>query len=126
MPPWLSSLRYDRPHDVFNGFNPVVHSHPLPFHGTPIFYFFKLTGDAVAAFPSEHAAFPLLEYLALRAAIERRARPFLAWIAFVLFAIVYLGEHWVTDAIAGYVFALAIWAFVAWTTGTARSDIDAG
>ena len=117
MPPWLSSLRYDRPHDVFNGFNPFVHSHPLPFHGTPIFYVFKLSGDAVAAFPSEHAAFPLLEYLALRAAIGRRARPFLLWIAFVLFAIVYLGEHWVTDAIAGYVYALVIWGFVLWTTG---------
>ena len=117
MPPWLSSLRYDRPHDVFNGFNPFVHSHPLPFHGTPIFYVFKLAGDAVAAFPSEHAAFPLLEYLALRAAIGRRSRPFLLWNAFVLFTIVYLGEHWVTDAIAGYVYALVIWVGVAWFTG---------
>jgi membrane-associated phospholipid phosphatase len=121
MPPWLSSLRYDRPHDVFNGFNPFVHSHPLPFHGTPIFYFFKLAGDAVAAFPSEHAAFPLLEYLALRAAIGKRARPYLLWIAMVLFTIVYLGEHWVTDAIAGYLYALVIWAFVTWVTGTSHS-----
>ncbi len=120
MPPWLSSLRYDRPQDVFNGFNPFVHSHPLPFHGTPIFYVFKLTGDAVAAFPSEHAAFPLLEYLALRAAIGRRAYPFLLWVGFVLFAIVYLAEHWVTDAVAGYVYALVIWAFVTWTSGSSH------
>ena len=128
MPPWLSSLRYGRPHDVFNGFNPFVHAHPLPFHGTPIFYVFKLTGDAVAAFPSEHAAFPLLEYLAFRAAIGRPARPFLLWVGFVLFVVVYLGEHWVTDAIAGYIYALAIWAFVAWAAGASsrRQGAQAG
>jgi membrane-associated phospholipid phosphatase len=120
MPPWLSSLRYDRPHDVFNGFNPVVHAHPLPFHGTPIFYVFKLAGDAVAAFPSEHAAFPLLGYLALRAAIGRRAWPFLLWVGFILFSIVYLGEHWVTDALAGYVYAVVVWALVAWATRASR------
>lgn len=124
MPPWLSSLRYDRPPDVFNGFNPVVHSHPLPFHGTPIFYVLKLAGDAVAAFPSEHAAFPLLEYLALRAAIGRRALPFLVWVGFILFSVVYLGEHWVTDAIAGYIYALVIWAFVAWTTRASRRGTE--
>jgi hypothetical protein len=127
MPPWLSSLRYDRPHDVFNGFNPVVHAHPLPFHGTPIFYFFKLTGDAVAAFPSEHAAFPLLEYLALRAAIGHHARPLLLWVGFVLFSVVYLGEHWVTDALAGYFYALVIWSAVTWSTrGSRRRSVPVG
>lgn len=114
MPPWLSSLRYGTPSNVYNGFNPVVHAHPLPFHGTPIFYFFHLTGDAVAAFPSEHAAFPLLEYLALRSAIGSRAWPWLLWVGFILFTVVYLGEHWVTDAIAGYAYALVIWATVSW------------
>lgn len=113
MPPWLSSLRYDRPHGVFNGFNRVVHWHPLPFHGTPIFYVWRLTGDAVAAFPSEHAAFPLLEYLALRAAIGRRATPFLFWVGFVLFTVVYLGEHWAIDVLAGYAYAASIWIAVA-------------
>jgi membrane-associated phospholipid phosphatase len=120
MPPWLSSLRFDQPHDVFNGFNPVLHAHPLPFHGTPIFYFFKLTGDAVAALPSEHAAFPLLEYLALRAAVGRRAWPWLLWVGFVLFSIVYLGEHWVTDAIAGYIYAGVIWVFITRVTSASR------
>ncbi|HEX6507259.1 MAG TPA: phosphatase PAP2 family protein, partial [Chloroflexota bacterium] len=59
IPPWLSSRWYHSPPGVFNGFGPVLHAHPLPFHGTPIFYFFHLSGDSVAAFPSEHAAFPL-------------------------------------------------------------------
>lgn len=112
MPPWLSSLRYNRPPHIFNGFNPVVHAHPLPFHGTPIFYVFKLTGDAVAAFPSEHAAFPLLEYLALRSVFGSRAWPLLLWVLAVLFSVVYLGEHWVTDALAGYLYTLLIWGAV--------------
>ncbi len=116
MPPWMSSLRFGRPAHVINGFNPVIHSHPLPFHGTPIFYLFHLTGDAVAAFPSEHAAFPLLEVLAFISLFGRRAWPLLLWPAAVLFSILYLGEHWLTDALAGYAYAALVWFTVRYVT----------
>jgi hypothetical protein len=101
---------------VANGFNLVLHSYPLPFHGTPLFYVFKFRGDSVAAFPSEHAAFPFLELLAFRAATRRFWWALVAWVLFVLFTIVFLGEHWVTDALAGYLYAIVIWGVVTWWT----------
>ncbi len=126
VPPWLAGepLRYIGNQyvgspgghtylpGVFNGFGPVLHRHPLPFHGTPIFYLFHFAGDRVAAFPSEHAAFPLLECLAF-ACISRRATAGLAiWVLLIFGTILYLGEHWVTDALAGYVYAVVIWSGV--------------
>lgn len=111
---WTHS-RVFLPH-VTNGFGAVLASHPLPFVGSPIFYIFKFRGDQVAAFPSEHAAFPLLEYLAIRAAAPRFSPLMLIWVVLVLFTILYLGEHWLTDAIAGYVYAVAVWNTVRWNS----------
>lgn len=111
VPPWMASTWYGRLPHVFNGFGPVLRWHPLPFHGTPLFYLFKLRGDAVAAFPSEHAAFPLLECLAFSRVFRRGWLPLLLWVGWTLFVIVYLGEHWVTDAVAGWLYAVIIfWA----------------
>jgi hypothetical protein len=116
---------------VANGFNAVLKSYPLPFHGTPLFYIFKFRGDSVAAFPSEHAAFPMLELLAFRAVTRRFWYVVAVWVLFVLFTIVFLGEHWVTDALVGYLYALVIWGAVRWfsarrRTGNPASALAAG
>lgn len=108
IPPWMASARFGRLPGVYNGFGPVLHWYPLPFHGTPIFYVFHLGGDAVAAFPSEHAAFPMLEFLALWRVLGRRALLLLLWVAWVVFVVLYLGEHWFTDVLAGWAYALVI------------------
>ena len=106
VPPWMASEWMHRIPDVTNRFSPVLHSHPLPFHTTPLFYFFPLAGDSVAALPSQHAGIPFLEMLVFGLALGRRAYVgFAVWVAWVLFTVVYLGEHWIVDALAGYVYA---------------------
>jgi membrane-associated phospholipid phosphatase len=71
----------------------------------------NLNANPVAAFPSLHAAYPVLAYLYLRQAWPRGAWLMLAWGAVVIFAIVYLGHHYVIDAIGGVAYALAVyWA----------------
>jgi hypothetical protein len=101
---------------VINRFGPVLAAHPLPFHGTPIFYIFKLQGDPVAAFPSEHAAFPMMELLAFRLVNRRVAAMLTLWVLAVFFTVLYLGEHWITDVLAGWGYSLVIFGFVRWYT----------
>lgn len=79
----------------------------------------QLKGDPrsyniVAAVPSMHAAFPLVALLvALRHRLPRWVLGLQAFqVVGVLFAIVYTGEHYVVDALAGYVYATAAWFVV--------------
>lgn len=79
----------------------------------------SLKGDShaynvVAAVPSLHVALPVIGLLAIRA--FRLPRWVLivqaSQLAAVFFAIVYAGEHYVVDAIAGALYALAAWWIV--------------
>jgi membrane-associated phospholipid phosphatase len=118
VPPWMASEWLGRIHGVTNRFSTVLHSYPLPFHTTPIFYFFPLYGDPVAAFPSQHAAIPFLELLTFGLVLGRKAYVwFGVWVLWVTFTIVYLGEHWVTDALAGFLYSGVIFLAVLWWFG---------
>lgn len=113
VPPWLAA-DYGRLPGVQNLFGIVLRWHPMPFHGTPIFYLVKLTGDPIAAMPSEHAAFPMIELLTFASLGKRYVFGFSAWVVAVLFSVVYLGEHWLTDVLAGWLYAAIIVLFVRW------------
>ena len=59
----------------------------------------------MAAFPSLHVAFPFLAFLALRRAFGR-----IGWLAFgytmlVAFSVIYTGDHWIIDVVAGMAYA---------------------
>jgi membrane-associated phospholipid phosphatase len=65
-----------------------------------------LVGNPVAAFPSMHAAYPLLVFLFLW---ERWRRAALAWLPVtftIWFAVVYLGHHYVVDVLGGIAYAV--------------------
>lgn len=64
-----------------------------------------LNPNPVAAFPSLHAAFPALAAMYAWGRYRTLAIGLLAWTACVWIAIVYLGEHYVVDALAGLAYA---------------------
>jgi membrane-associated phospholipid phosphatase len=65
--------------------------------------------------PSLHAAFALLFSLYLWRLVPRYARPLLALYPVAMaFALVYLGEHYMVDCVAGWIYAFAAFASVNW------------
>lgn len=63
--------------------------------------------NIVAAFPSLHVAYPVLTALFLRRAFGRVGWLGFAYAALVAFSVVYTGDHWVIDTIAGAGYAYA-------------------
>jgi hypothetical protein len=66
--------------------------------------------DAVAAVPSEHAAFPFLCFLYARRAWPRAGWTLLPYCCAVWISVVYLGEHYATDIIVGVVYASVVYS----------------
>jgi membrane-associated phospholipid phosphatase len=101
-PPW-----YADSHGVITGVTKII-STTLPSDISP--YYALLNPNPVAAFPSLHAAFPFLGYLAIRETFSRRVSWLaLGWCVAVWFSVVYLGEHYVVDVVAGIGLAAASW-----------------
>lgn len=69
------------------------------------YYYNSLNPNPVAAMPSLHAAYAWLTFLALRNYSKKIAWFFLPYPIIVWFSIVYLGEHYVIDVIAGVTYA---------------------
>ena len=101
-PPW-----YADSHGVITGVTKII-STTLPSDISP--YYAVLNPNPVAAFPSLHAAFPFLGYLAIRETFSKRVSWLaLGWCVAVWFSVVYLGEHYVVDVVAGIGLAAASW-----------------
>jgi len=101
-PPW-----YAADHGAVSGVTKIISS-TLPSAVSP--YYQTLNSNPVAAMPSLHMAFPVLSLLALVSVWPRRGWLFAIWCVAVMFSIVYLGEHYVVDALAGIVLAVLAWA----------------
>ncbi len=67
------------------------------------------TPNPLAAMPSMHCAYPLFMALACRRLWGGRANWMLALPVGVGVSVIYLGHHYVVDALAGYVYALFVW-----------------
>jgi membrane-associated phospholipid phosphatase len=72
----------------------------------------NLIGNPVAAFPSLHAAYPILGFFFLRDHWPRASGLMLVYAAAVWFSIVYLGHHYVLDVIGGLAYAVAAYLVV--------------
>lgn len=103
-PPW-----YAADHGVVHGVTKIISS-TLPSAVSP--YYQTLNSNPVAAMPSLHMAYPVLSLLALLSVWPRRGWVFAVWCVAVMFSIVYLGEHYVVDALAGIVLAVLSWVLL--------------
>jgi hypothetical protein len=104
-PPWLAGQTGALPHvfrvvdDVYRGVSPEVYHYGYSVAGT----------NSVAAMPSLHQAIVLLIALA-----ATRIHPVAAWVGWAYAismgaALVYTGEHYVVDLLAGIVLAWGAW-----------------
>ena len=100
-PPWYAAQQ-----GVIGGFVKIIGT-TLPSAVSP--YYNNLNPNPVAAFPSLHAAFPFLGFLALRSIYPRGAWIAFAWCLTVWFSVVFLGEHYVVDVIGGVALAAGSW-----------------
>jgi membrane-associated phospholipid phosphatase len=77
-----------------------------------------LNPNQFAAFPSLHAAFPALAAVYAWSRYRALAIGLILWTAGVLLSIVYLGEHYVVDALDGFAYVavatLIVEAFTRW------------
>lgn len=125
---WPSAPPWYQLHDVVKiNDRTVAALWPNQYYVSQIYHSFN--PNKFAAFPSLHAAFPAL------AAVYawRRYRPLaiglIVWTACVLVSIVYLGEHYVVDALDGLVYvavaAIAVESFNRWRHRRADKPAEA-
>lgn len=90
---------------VQNIFQSIMSHWYSSYNGTIFFGGLHMSYDQVGAMPSEHAAYPMLFFLFLRRQFGRVAYIALAYIALLVFSIMYLGQHYFIDALVGFGYA---------------------
>ena len=120
VPPWLAAQHGNVGQS--NRLIGIVWQHvPIAHYGS-LFEKGQSYANNVAAMPSLHAAYALLVTLYLWRLVPRWTRPLLAaYPPAMAFALVYSGEHFVSDILAGWVLAGAAYGVVALVRRAARS-----
>jgi len=113
-PPWLG-----HPQDVHEVIDETIGKLNLP--GWLVGFYRDRDYNVDAAFPSLHAAFPLIATLHVWPRSRRLGIVLAAWTLVVWVAVVYLGEHYVVDVLGGIAYAaVAVLAVTWWRRGAAR------
>jgi membrane-associated phospholipid phosphatase len=99
-PPWLQF-----PHLVHKVSDETVTKIGLDYFVSPLYR--HLDPNLYAAFPSLHAAYPVVAAVYAWTIHRRVALVLCAWAACVWFSVVYLGEHYVVDALDGLLYVAA-------------------
>lgn len=108
-PPWWASNAGAIPH-VDTILNTVLSQHTVS-HPIALAYRF-FDSNPVAAMPSLHAAFPVLTWLVVWKLVPRWGWLAVAYPLAVAFAVVYMGEHYVVDVLAGWLYGASAFAAV--------------
>lgn len=108
-PPWMAGLQEEIPFVHRVAVETVLR---LPASAPIGLAYTRFNANPVAAIPSLHAGLPMLLALILIRLYGRRALPSLLYPLTMGFNLVYLGEHYAVDALAGYAVALVAYAAV--------------
>lgn len=108
-PPWLASNEGYLP-KVYKILDVTLGAFPDKWNLPSIYHQFN--PNPVAAMPSLHAAYPLLILLFALKFFKFKALLFTPFVLGVWISIVYLGEHYIVDIIAGAIYAI-IFYFIA-------------
>jgi membrane-associated phospholipid phosphatase len=100
VPPWMAANNFGLLPPLIR-FNGIIFNFAIPDLST------GFDTNPIAAMPSLHAAFPLLSSLLLWRLYRWKALAFYIYAAIVLLAIVYTGDHYITDILAGLILAVA-------------------
>ncbi len=73
---------------------------------------FHLGFDPVGAMPSEHVMYPTLVFLFFRKQFGKFGYLMIPYILLVIFCIVYMGQHYLIDALVGMVYAAVVYVGV--------------
>ncbi len=105
VPPWMASAD-------FGAIAPVDHTAAAIYNASIPTLQKALDVNPIAAMPSLHAAFPTLCCLIAVYHFRRRALPMILYALLIFLAIIYLGEHYLVDVIAGVFLGVAVSGFV--------------
>ncbi len=105
VPPWMASAQ-------FGVIPPVAHTAATIYNTSVPTLQKALDVNPIAAMPSLHAAFPTLCCLIAIYHFRRRAWPMVFYALLIFVAIIYLGEHYLVDVIAGVFHGAAVYVFV--------------
>jgi hypothetical protein len=93
-PPWMAA-------ELFGFLPKLIHFNIKIYNAVAPGLTTSFNTNPVAAMPSLHAAFPILCSLILWRVARSRAWPFHVYTFLILFTIVYTGDHYVVDILAG-------------------------
>lgn len=99
VPPWMA-------YELFNIIPKITHFNILIYNMTIPDITSGFTTNPVAAMPSLHAAFPILCGMILWRSYRWKASIFYLYASSLLFTIVYTGDHYVVDIVAGAILAI--------------------
>jgi len=102
VPPWMASNQGYLP-PLSKIMDVVYASFSYPISVPSIYKFFG--ANLVAAFPSLHAAYPWLIFLFIRKKSKLLSYISLFYVGGVWFSVIYLGEHYVIDVVAGALYS---------------------
>jgi hypothetical protein len=116
VPPWMA-------YELFGFLPKLIHFNVRIYASIAPALTSSFNTNPVAAMPSLHAAFPILCSLIVWAAVRGRSWPFHVYTFLILFTIVYTGDHYVVDILAGGLLAAAGF-FAARKLGKAKASAE--